>query len=351
MDFIDEIKRFSNKVQNIQNHILTEEATKHSIVLPFIQILGYNVFDPKEVVPEFTADVGTKKGEKVDYAIMVNGQPSILVEVKNMDNPLKSHESQLYRYFSVTTAKFAVLTNGIVYKFYSDIQETNKMDEIPFLEFNLFDPKDSTVAELKKFKKETYDPEKLFSVATTLKYTNRIKSMFDNELKDPSEDLIRFFLREIYKGKVTQNALEKFKPIIKKALGQYLNELMNEKLKTAIDNTISGEQETQGEKDEDSSKKIITTEEELEAYFIMKTICKKLVDTKRISYKDTLSYFSVLLDNNSWKWICRLYLDGYKKYLVFPNEDKSENRIPINDIEDIYKYNKEMLEVLKRYLD
>lgn len=352
MDFIDEVKQLSKKVQGIKDHILTEEATKQSIVLPFIQLLGYNVFDPKEVVPEFTADVGIKKGEKVDYAIMVDGQPSILVEVKNIDDPLKTHESQLYRYFSVTSAKFAILTNGILYKFYSDIQETNRMDEIPFLEFNLFDIKDSTISELKKFKKESYNVDELFSVATTLKYTNRIKDMFDSELKDPSEDFLRFFLREIYNGKVTQSVLERFKPIVKRALGQYFNELMNEKLKTAIDNTISKEQEKESseEQPEIPDKKIITTEDELEAYFIVKTICKTLVDPRRISHKDTLSYFSVLLDNNTWKWICRLFLDGSKKYFILPNEDKSENKIAINDIEDIYRYEQEMLNVLKRYL-
>lgn len=354
MDFIDEIKQFSIKIQEIKDQIQTEEATKHSIILPFIQLLGYNVFDPKEVVPEFTADVGVKKGEKVDYAIIVNGQPSILIEVKNIDDPLKSHEGQLYRYFSVTTAKFAILTNGIIYKFYSDIQEPNKMDDMPFLEFNLFDIKDSVVAELKKFKKESYDAEELFSVATTLKYTNRIKSIFDNEIKEPSDEFSRFFIHEIYNGKATQNVIERFKPIIKKALGQYLNELINDKLKTAIENTISKEQEKQPEPTVDTSetpeKKIITTEEELEAYFIIKTICKQAVDPKRITHKDTLSYFSVLLDNNTWKWICRLLLEGSKKYLILPNEDKTENKIAIEGIEDIYKYENDLLNVLKRYL-
>src|SRR5690554_3325532 len=163
MDFIDEIKQFSSKVQKIKDHIQTEESTKHSLVLPFIQLLGYNVFDPEEVVPEFTADIGVKKGEKVDYAIMADGTPSILIEVKNIDDSLKGHEGQLYRYFSVTPAKFAILTNGIVYKFFSDIQEPNKMDDIPFLEFSLLDLKDAVIAEVKKFKKEYYNADVLFS--------------------------------------------------------------------------------------------------------------------------------------------------------------------------------------------
>lgn len=226
MDFIDEIKQFSAKIQEIKEQIQTEEATKHSIILPFIQLLGYNVFNPNEVVPEFTADVGIKKGERVDYAILINGKPSILIEAKSISDPLKTHDGQLYRYFTTTESKFAILTNGIIYKFYSDIQEPNKMDETPFLEFDLFNIKDSAVAELKKFKKEIYNIDELSSSATTLKYTNKIKSLFDEELKDPKDDFIKYFIREIYEGKATQNIMDKFKPIIKKALNQYISELI-----------------------------------------------------------------------------------------------------------------------------
>lgn len=153
MDFVDQVKVFSSKAQNLIPHLKTEEATKQSLVLPFLQILGYNVFDPSEVVPEFTADVGTKKGERVDYAIMMGGKPSILIEAKPVHDPLTGHDSQPFRYFTTTTAKFAVLTNGALYKFFSDLQEPNKMDDFPFLEFNLLDPRDSVVTEVKKFHK------------------------------------------------------------------------------------------------------------------------------------------------------------------------------------------------------
>jgi hypothetical protein len=356
LDFIDELKQFSAKTQENLAHIQTEEATKHSIILPFIQLLGYNVFDPNEVIPEFTADVGVKKGEKVDYAILVDKKPSILIEAKNIDDPLKSHETQLYRYFSVTESKFAILTNGIIYKFYSDIQEPNKMDDAPFLEFNLFDIKESTVAELKKFKKESYNVDELFSAATTLKYTNKIKTAFDAEIKDPSEEIVKYFIRDVYSGRATQSAIEKFKPIVKRAFSQYLSELMNDKIKTAIDNTISVETDSAKKTEEEEipsetdDRKIITTEEELEGYFIVKSICREVADTKRITHKDTLSRFNVLFDNNSWKCICRLYLNGKKKYIGIFKDDK-ETKLPIDNLEDIYAHKDMIITTVQKYLD
>lgn len=173
MDFIDEVRQFSARAQSLLPHLKTEEATKHSLILPFMQLLGYNVFNPSEVVPEFTADVGTKKGEKVDYAIMIDGRPAILIEAKPCTDPLTNHDAQLFRYFTSTEAQFAILTNGLVYKFFSDLQETNKMDSEPFLEFSLLDPREPIVAEVKKFHRENFNAEDLFSAASNLQYNHQ----------------------------------------------------------------------------------------------------------------------------------------------------------------------------------
>lgn len=186
--------------------------------------------------------------------------------------------------------------------------------------------------------------------ATTLKYTNKIKSLFDEELKEPKDEFIRYFIREIYSGKATQNVVDKFKPIVKKALNQYISDLMNEKIKAALD---ASESESEAapviEEQEEEKKTIVTTALELEAFFLVKSICREVVESKRIIYKDTLSYFTVLLDNNTWKWICRLYLNGNKKYIGIPSGDK-ENKILINNIDDIYLYKTEIIEAVKAYL-
>lgn len=157
MDFIDELRQFSKRVESLKDLLPTEEATKNALILPFFQMLGYDVFNPLEFMPEFTADVGIKKGEKVDYAILLDNKPAILIEAKWCGEALDKHDSQLFRYFGTTEAKFGILTNGIVYKFYTDLDEPNKMDLSPFLEFNLLDLNDSVVQEIKRFCKERID--------------------------------------------------------------------------------------------------------------------------------------------------------------------------------------------------
>jgi hypothetical protein len=177
MDFIDQIKAIAQQIQNLKAKIATEEATKSAFIMPFINALGYNVFNPIEVCPEFTADVPGLKGEKVDYAILQESQPIILIECKwcgeNLENP--RHSSQLHRYFHATEAKFGVLTNGILYRFYTDIEKNNVMDEKPFFEFNLLDFNEFSVSELKHFSKLRFNPDELCDVARNLLYTKEIK--------------------------------------------------------------------------------------------------------------------------------------------------------------------------------
>lgn len=137
MEFSEQLLQFAKRVDVLKDSISTEEATKTSLIMPFFSLLGYDVFDPSEFLPEFTADVGIKKGEKVDYAILQDGKPVIIIEAKSVQRNLEKHDSQLFRYFATTSAKFAILTNGIRYRFFTDLDNSNKMDELPFLDFNL----------------------------------------------------------------------------------------------------------------------------------------------------------------------------------------------------------------------
>jgi hypothetical protein len=117
MDFADTFKLLADRVNRLRDNIQTEEATKNALIMPFIQTLGYDVFNPLEVVPEYITDVGIKKGEKIDYAIFKDGHPAILIECKHWRENLDLHDGQLLRYFHVSKAKFGILTNGIVYRF------------------------------------------------------------------------------------------------------------------------------------------------------------------------------------------------------------------------------------------
>ena len=191
MDLIDRMREISNQAPRQLEYIKTEEATKNAFVMPFIQALGYNVFNPMEVVPEFTADVGTKKHEKVDYAIMQDGKPIILIEAKSATSDLNGeHASQLFRYFSVTEARIGILTNGLQYRFHSDLEKQNHMDEKPFLIIDLLNFDTRPMSQLKKFTKSAFDVDRIVSNANELKYKREIRLLLDAEFNQPSEDFV-----------------------------------------------------------------------------------------------------------------------------------------------------------------
>lgn len=193
MDFVDQVKLLSKRVETLQASIQTEEATKTSLIMPFFQLLGYDVFNPLEFVPEYTADVGIKKGEKVDYAILTDGEPTILIEAKWCGEPLEKHGSQLFRYFATTKAKFGILTNGIEYRFFTDLEDQNKMDKTPFFMFDITKMKDQDVSELKKFHKSGFNVEAVLSAAEDLKYSNQIKSLLKSRWMTPKINSLIIF--------------------------------------------------------------------------------------------------------------------------------------------------------------
>lgn len=175
MEINIQLKSLADKIDQLKSKIETEESTKHAFVLPFIHILGYDAFNPLEVVPEFTADLGLKKGEKVDYAIFQNGEPIIIVECKSWKENLTVHNSQLFRYFHVTKTRFALLTNGIQYQFFTDLDDKNKMDQKPFLEFDITNLKENTITEVAKFHKSSFNVDNIVTNASALKYIKEIK--------------------------------------------------------------------------------------------------------------------------------------------------------------------------------
>ena len=253
MDLIDKIKELAARIPQQLEHIETEEATKNAFIMPFISTLGYDIFNPMEVIPEFTADIGTKKGEKVDYAIKKDDDIIILIECKWCGGDLHNdHTSQLYRYFSATEARFAILTNGIIYEFYSDIDEPNKMDSKPFFTFNMLSFQDHQVSELKKFTKSAFSLEDILTTASTLKYTSAIKKILEKELTAPSEPFVRFFASQIFDGRLTKAVIEQFTGIVKEARKQFINERINERIKSALSANDTQEQEEAQQPEEES---------------------------------------------------------------------------------------------------
>lgn len=335
MEFRDQIRELTKSFEKIIPNIHTEEATKHSLVMPVLQALGYNIFDPTEVVPEFTADVGNKKHEKADYAIMINGKPLILIEAKNVGADLDPCAGQLTRYFTVTDAKFGILTDGIRYHFYTDIEKQNMMDPRPFFAINLTPSiRDNEIGEFNKFHKCNFDPENIASTALTLKYIGEMKRYLKAQFTEPEEEFVRFFLKKIYSGKITAQVFERLQPMVKRALQQYLNEVVSDKLRDALNDT-KDEDEAPVEQEAPQSG-IVTTEDEIEGFNIVKAILSEWVSPGDIQYKDTKTYFGVLYQGNSWKWICRLYFYSSKIRIGFRGKDKSEESVYLESIEDLF---------------
>ncbi|MBS1638170.1 MAG: type I restriction enzyme HsdR N-terminal domain-containing protein [Bacteroidetes bacterium] len=352
MDFKDQIKQIGDRVNKLKDQIQTEEATKNAFIMPFLQTLGYDVFNPLEVVPEYVTDIGTKKGEKIDYAIFKDGSPTILVECKHWAQNLNLHDGQLLRYFHVSKAKFGLLTNGITYRFYSDLVEANKMDEKPFLEFNINEIKDNQIEELKKFHKTVFDAESITNTASELKYTNELKQLLQQELANPSAEFVKHFAKQVYPSNISAKVLEQFTNLTKKSIQQHISDLITERLKTALtkeDEKAKQEEALQAEQEKEDENKVVTTEEELEGFMIVKTILRQKINASRVTYRDAQSYFAILLDDNNRKTICRLYLSPTKKQFVTLDEQKKEVRNEITSLDDIFKYSETLLSIIDNY--
>ena len=349
MGFNEELKNFTQRVGHIAEDIQTEEATKMSMIVPFFQILGYDVFNPAEFCPEYTADVGIKKGEKVDYAILLDGSPQILIECKWCGQQLDKHDSQLFRYFGTSPAKFAILTNGLEYRFYTDLDEANKMDLTPFLTIDIQNLKEPTIQELKKFCKDSFDKDNIFSTASELKYSNLIHNWLTEQSENVSDDFARVILGDIYDGLKTQKIIDKFKPIIKKTFNNYINDMVNKKISSALTPDAPEESADNADTPATTQNKIITTEDELQAFNIIRAILAGEIDLSKVTYRDTESYFGILYNNNNRKPICRLNLDVRKKYIMIPDEKKNFTRYYIEDLVNLYDYKESIIAAAKIY--
>lgn len=360
MDFLERLQSLSSKIRQQGGSIQTEEATKTAFIMPFINsVLGYDVFDPSEVVPEYTCDIGTKKGEKIDYAIVKDGVVQILIECKKIGEPLSiNHASQLFRYFHVTNARISILTNGQVYKFFTDLDAPNKMDEKPFLELDLLDIDEHFVPELQKLTKSDFDVDSIISAAGELKYVSQIKKEIASQFADPSDEFIKFFATRAYDGIITQKVREQFGSLTRKATSQFLSDQINDRLRSAmsdgapINSVVSqspaaaANESSTNDAEEDG---VTTTIEELEGFHIIKAIVRTVIESNRVSHRDTKSYLGVLLDDNNRKPICRLHFNRNQKHIGIFDQDKNETRHPISTLDEIFNFSDQLKETARLY--
>ncbi|WP_323766716.1 type I restriction endonuclease [Marinovum sp.] len=342
------VQALAERVKEHSETIQTEEAVKTSVVLPFLQALGYDIFNPGEVVPEFTADVIGKKGEKVDYAILRDGEVSILIECKGLSTQLNDkHLGQLYRYFTVTNSRFAILTNGREYRFFSDLEEINRLDRRPFFTFDLLEYSNSAITELSKFSRSSFDVENILAQAERLKYVSAIKAFLANWMENPPEPLTKMVASEVFDGRLTVQAREMLSVATVSAFKEIVRDNVRTRLSSALDEppTSSAVSEVADAVPDDG---LDTTQEEIEGWLLIKSILRGTVDSKRIFMRDAKSYCAILLDNNNRKPVVRLHFNRSQKYVgLFDAE--GEERIPVDGLDDILQYADRIAKTAEKY--
>ena len=339
MEFAERIAELAKKVGNMGSALNTEEATKTALVLPFITALGYDVFNPSEVVPEFSAPIGEYKDARVDYAILADGKPILLIECKSFGTALDTKQcNQLQLYFHGTEAPITILTDGNRYRFYSDLEDTNRMDSKPYMEFCLSDMDETLIPELRKLAKGKFDRDACLSAANELKYNREFKRIMAEQMDNPHEDFARFFISQTYDGMITQKVRERFTPILVAALDQFINDRINERLKTAMTQQRPEAPEPAVQEDQTEEKPssgIVTTPEEIEALYIIKSLLVGVVDSERVTMRDAQSYCAILLDDNNRKPLCRLHFNGKQWRVGLFDGDNRDDRVNIDKLDDI----------------
>lgn len=355
MEFIEVVNSLAARSKAAERQALTEEATKTSVILPFVQALGFDVFNLDEVIPEFIADVGTKKGEKVDFAVKIDGKISMLIEAKPINTKLGDAQySQLFRYFTVTEARLAILTNGREAWFFSDTDEPNKMDKKPFFTFDFQSYDKAQVEELARFRKNAFAIEEIIEAASNLKYIRAAANYLKRQMESPDDDFTRAVGRQIHDGSLTKAVFEQIRPAIQSALDEIVRDRIQDKLSITFQEKPTAAPAREAEataETESNADGIVTTDEEVEAYMIVKAIGARLCPVDRIAIRDAKSYCAVLMDDNNRRPICRFYFNSATtKTLGLFDAEKNETKVKIENPSEIYHHAAAIEAVIGSYL-
>lgn len=347
MTFKDDVADLARRAISAQAIAQTEEATKNAIVMPFLRVLGFDVFDPAQVIPEYVADVGLKKGEKIDYAVKIGDRIEYLVEAKSVSVSLRDAQySQLFRYFHTSDANIGILTNGLQIWFFTDLEAPNKMDANPFFKFDLLAYDENDLRELEKFHKTQFSIENIKAAASTLKYLRGAMAFIERQWANPDEDFVRMIARQFYEGQLRTSVIESFKPIVKRAFDDLFRQRALKRIDVAFDGGTT--EEALEAVDEN---KVETTEEELQAFMIVRAIAAEVAPVSRIAIRDGQSYCAILFDDNNRKPIIRLHFNGKKKFVTVFGADKEGVRHDIERVEDVYGHRSAIFDTVSRYVE
>lgn len=358
MVFEDDIREYVKTIPDKLEHIDSEETTKIALITPFLRLLGYDTADPSVVKAEYTADVGTKQGEKVDFAILDDGEPVVFIECKPVTRELsKDNISQLFRYFSITNVQIGILTNGVDYLFYTTAED-NRMDDNPFLEINMLNLSKKDIVELEKFVKDEFSVDDAVSRADELKYRNLIKKTLVKEFKEPSDEFIKVIAKQFYDGILTQNVRDKFKKMLVAVNTEIINEKVQKRLSDAVENNDK-EEEKQKEEVIIEDDGIITTDIEKEGFYIIKSIASERQHEDLIYMRDQKRYCSILFEDNRYYPVVRLYfnkpnnlkIELFDKITRKANGGKIGDKIKIENVSDLYQYKDRINNLIDKYIE
>ena len=331
MAFKDDVADLAKRAISAQAVAQTEEATKNAIVMPFLRVLGFDVFDPTQIIPEYVADVGLKKGEKIDYAVKIGDRIEYLVEAKSVSTNLREAQySQLFRYFHTCDANIAILTNGLQIWFFTDLEAPNKMDANPFFKFDLAAYDENDLRELEKFHKANFSIDNIKAAASSLKYLRGAMGFIEKQWASPDEEFVRMVARDFYEGQLRASVIETLKPIVKRAFDDLFRQRALKRIDVAFD---GGKVESLPEINE---AKVETTEEERQAFLIVRAIAAEVVPVSRIAIRDGQSYCAILFDDNNRKPIIRLHFNGKTKFVTVFGADKEGVRHDVAGVEEIF---------------
>ena len=290
----EDLKTLAEKIEKFRANTQTEEATKAFFIAPFLKLLDYDVTSPEDVIPEYTADFGDSCN-KVDYALLdTAGQVSVLVECKHLSEKLPNHIAQLKKYYAACpSVKFAVLTNGCDYMFFADTEQIHVMDNTPFLSFSISGITDADIACLQKFDKSKFNAAELAAIAEKAKYDGQIKALITRQLSKPDDDFARYIISTLGAGQKTSSNIDRFRPIIKNALNDFINEEIQRRV-------------TPKPTPEEIIEQNLHTDEEA-ALDKVKELLSGLIQESDIKCKRNKTYLGILYQGKTNKWLCRLY--------------------------------------------
>lgn len=326
-EFHEKIASHAQHVLRVGEHCTTEETTKQALILPLLDILGFNAYDPTKVRAEYSADLpGVKNGERVDYALFCQSIPVILIEAKSYNENLNNHAPQLMRYFNASPeVEFAIITNGREWRFFTDLKNKNVMDDKPFLTIN-FEKLDQTkITNLSRFCHDSFQADTLRVLAEESAYLSLFTKTISSSLKEVDSDFVRYVASHSNIGRqLTQKFIETITPLVKQAVEKSVSEMVVSGLSNPAQVTNSSQLEqleTQNTEDsvadivDPNNSKIITTVNEQDVF----NFTQILLGDDDIVWKDTESYFSVLYQGKSNRWLFR-YFDKQRPYISIPVE-------------------------------